>query len=67
MLKLKEKTWDRMKTESEPTTKNAMDERPEIDVLTFDDMQAAFFMFLIMVVIDLCVATFESFAANKKH
>ena len=67
VLVLKEKTWSRIKSGTEPMSSDALKKRPEIDILTLDDMQAPFIMFILMITICLSVAIVECFIANKKQ
>ena len=66
VLKLREKTWARMKSEAEPMSSDALYKRPEIDILTLDDLQAPFIMFLFLTMLSLSVAIFDCLAAKKK-
>ena len=55
----KVKTWARMRTEVDYLRSNNLYERPEIDILTLDDMQMAFQLYLMATVIAVTAAIIE--------
>ena len=55
----KARTWARMKLEVPDLTNNDLYERPDIDVLTLDDMQMAFQLYFISIVLSIIAAISE--------
>ena len=55
----KVKTWARMRTEVDYLRSNNLYERPEIDILTLDDMQMAFQLYFMATVIAVTAAIIE--------
>ena len=55
----KVRTWARMKLEVPDLTNNNLYERPDIDVLTLDDMQMAFQLYFISIVLSIIAAISE--------
>ena len=55
----KAKTWARMRMEVNYLRSSNLYERPEIDVLTLDDMQMAFQLYLMAAVIAVTAAVVE--------
>ena len=55
----KVRTWARMKLEVPDLTNNNLYERPDIDVLTLNDMQMAFQLYFISIVLSIIAAISE--------
>ena len=55
----KVRTWARMRLEITNLTSNNLYERPEIDVLTLSDMQMAFQLYLMFIVLSITAAISE--------
>ena len=65
-------TWGRMKVEFETMSEISIYERPEIDILTLDDIQSAFYLFILTTIVSIIVAILECIIAkvrtkNSRH
>ena len=57
--KWKSITWSRMKEEFDTMSDISFFERPEIDILTLEDTQSAFYLFILTTLLSIIVAIIE--------
>ena len=61
----KEKTWLRMKVEIDYLRSTDLYERPEVEIMTLEDVQVAFLFYLLSIVFAFIAAILEQITPKK--